>query len=573
MEQARQPLLTIGIIFKNEIRSLEQCLKALAPLRDRIACELILADTGSTDGSRRIAERYADTLIDFPWINDFAAARNAVLGRASGKWYLTVDTDEYLDTDISELVEFLRADGEGRNLASLVVRNYETEQMDGDYADFMAVRLVRLLPGVHYEGAVHEQLVLPRETGRRIVPLAGTLLHHDGYAKTTEEAERAKQDRNRALLRGKLAEEPENLSVLVHYIESSRGREDYLGRIRQSVRLVEEKKPDWEYFGPAVLRNAVRAAYEAGLETELAEWSAQAEKLFPESFLIRIDVECYACAHSWNKGDYTDCIRRGQRYLAAIEEYRAGRGERGTLLSSVVFLASPAKERQTRQFLTEACLKIGETERAGEFLGSILQSRAGKRMSAEEMEELLWLEKAVQEAVREFDWSLKDRTDRNAGVAETNGEDEAAETQKANGKGMALARLFARVEEGFLPVFYEAEALCEENIARLPAERQFGWYCLRAFASLDAGDLAGYVRQLKAGLDACAERKDMVKYLTEETPELKRLAPSPELLELAKQVRTILSLYPADSPEIVALKATSVYKQVAWLVEGGGVSG
>ncbi|MCI8454241.1 MAG: glycosyltransferase [Lachnospiraceae bacterium] len=606
MEQEKQPLLTIGIIFNNEIRCLERCLEALAPLREAIPCELILADTGSDDGSREIAAKNADVLFDFPWVNDFAAARNAVMERASGQWYLSIDADEYLDGDISELEEFLRAAGRGTNIASLLVRNYETLEMNGDYADFLAVRLVKLVSGVHYENAVHEQLILPKGTEQNLGTLSNTILHHDGYAKTTKECGQAKQDRNRSLLKEKLAKEPENLSHLVHYIESSRGRTDYLDMVRQSVRLVRKKKEGWEYFGPAVLRNAVRAAYEGELEGELTEWISYAETQFPESFLTRIDVECYACAHSWNRGDYAGCIRQGVRYLAGLEEYRAGRGERDSLLSSVLFLASPAKERQTRLFLTEACLKSKKMEQAGSFLGDILFNCAGKPAGAKEMEALLWLERAVQEAVREFDWRSVDDSgaeetegkgktgkDAKARKADSAGKDarnpeagrmgEEERPQKANGikdeaegskagiadEGMALARLFARVEESFLPAFYKAEVLCEENIVLLPAERRFGWYCIRAFAALDAGDLTGYVRQLKAGLDVCAERKDMVEYLTEETPELKRLAPSPELLELAKQVRAILSMYPTDSPAVAALKASPAYQQVAWLIEGG----
>ena len=73
-----KPVLSIGIIFKNEIRCLDRCLKSLQPLRDALPCELVMADTGSGDGSREVAERYADILFDFPWINDFAAARKKV---------------------------------------------------------------------------------------------------------------------------------------------------------------------------------------------------------------------------------------------------------------------------------------------------------------------------------------------------------------------------------------------------------------------------------------------------------------------------------------------------------------
>ena len=102
-QQKPRPELSIGIIFKDNIRSLERCLQALAPLREKILCQLVMADTGSTDGSRTVAERYADVLFDFPWINDFSAARNAVMDRCVGRWYISVDSDEYLDCCDSQL--------------------------------------------------------------------------------------------------------------------------------------------------------------------------------------------------------------------------------------------------------------------------------------------------------------------------------------------------------------------------------------------------------------------------------------------------------------------------------------
>ena len=101
---AKKPVLSIGIIFKNEMRCLERCLKSLQLLRDAIPCELVMADTGSSDGSRGIAERYADLLFDFPWINDFSAARNAVMDRCSGVWYFSIDADEWMSEDIQELL-------------------------------------------------------------------------------------------------------------------------------------------------------------------------------------------------------------------------------------------------------------------------------------------------------------------------------------------------------------------------------------------------------------------------------------------------------------------------------------
>ena len=54
MVRPTKPLLSIGIIFKNDIRSIARCLKALDPIRKAVPCELVMADTGSDDGSRAV---------------------------------------------------------------------------------------------------------------------------------------------------------------------------------------------------------------------------------------------------------------------------------------------------------------------------------------------------------------------------------------------------------------------------------------------------------------------------------------------------------------------------------------
>ena len=124
-----ETILIIGIIFKNEIRCLERCVKSLQPLRDAIPCQLVMADTGSNDGSREVAEQYADICFDFPWINDFAAARNAVLDRCTGGWFMWLDADEWLDSDVSELLGFLKQVENWNMWLSLLVSHAKVRQI------------------------------------------------------------------------------------------------------------------------------------------------------------------------------------------------------------------------------------------------------------------------------------------------------------------------------------------------------------------------------------------------------------------------------------------------------------
>ncbi len=86
--------LSLCLIVKNEERNLPRCLDSVRGL----AGELIIVDTGSTDGTPSIAAGYGAEVVPFDFtIVDFAAARNHAIARASGRWILMLDADETLD--------------------------------------------------------------------------------------------------------------------------------------------------------------------------------------------------------------------------------------------------------------------------------------------------------------------------------------------------------------------------------------------------------------------------------------------------------------------------------------------
>ena len=84
--------VSVCIITKNEEQYIGTCLEKLS----RYDWEIIVTDTGSTDRTVEIAKRYTPNVFHFPWINDFSAARNYCISKASRCWILNVDCDEYL---------------------------------------------------------------------------------------------------------------------------------------------------------------------------------------------------------------------------------------------------------------------------------------------------------------------------------------------------------------------------------------------------------------------------------------------------------------------------------------------
>jgi O-antigen biosynthesis protein len=59
--------------------------------------EIIVVDTGSSDRTKEIAAEHGARVFDFPWCDNFAAARNEAIRHASGQWIFWLDADEYLD--------------------------------------------------------------------------------------------------------------------------------------------------------------------------------------------------------------------------------------------------------------------------------------------------------------------------------------------------------------------------------------------------------------------------------------------------------------------------------------------
>ena len=84
--------VSLCMIVKNEEDVLGRCLKSAAALVD----EIIVVDTGSTDRTRETASKFTDQIFDFPWRDDFAAARNESFSHASMDYCLWLDADDIL---------------------------------------------------------------------------------------------------------------------------------------------------------------------------------------------------------------------------------------------------------------------------------------------------------------------------------------------------------------------------------------------------------------------------------------------------------------------------------------------
>lgn len=87
--------ISVCMIVKNEEANLPGCLDSLKGVAD----EIIVVDTGSTDGTKKVAEKYTNLVFDYKWNDNFADARNFSISKARSEYVYVADADEVIDEE------------------------------------------------------------------------------------------------------------------------------------------------------------------------------------------------------------------------------------------------------------------------------------------------------------------------------------------------------------------------------------------------------------------------------------------------------------------------------------------
>lgn len=227
--------VAIGIIARDEERSIRRCLASLVGAAD----EIVLIDCESKDATVAIAREFSQVkVVHTTWQRDFAALRNEGLAHMTSDWVLWVDADEHLHPDDKDAV---------REAAGLyndfqipaVLYIWQVNQMQGAIRhEFSQTRMFPLRFGLRYHGRVHEQVVpahgdmFAGSTYRKPVRIR---LLHDGYEPDIVAGKR-KLSRNLELLQLMVEEEPDNPGWWLFY-----GRESLaMGRTEQALRALRQ---------------------------------------------------------------------------------------------------------------------------------------------------------------------------------------------------------------------------------------------------------------------------------------------------------------------------------------------
>ncbi len=289
-------------IVKNEEDKLSQSLKSIQGLFD----ELIVTDTGSTDGTCDIARAYGAKIYHHEWKSDFSDARNFTIEKAQGRWILFLDADEYFTPETAGNLRRVleEADRAEKKLLLIQWRNIDADT--GEHlVDVYTPRVFRNLPELRYEGRIHEQL---KENGGDVanaaaVPDAELLLIHTGYSSSIAKS-KAKR----------------NLELLLKEIESSKEPEKYYMAIAESYEGIGDKENAIKYAEMDIKINGRQSInYASRSHRLLIKLYRELNQVANYHKVAKLAVEEFPELPEFH-AEYAECIAAEGRYSEALNE-------------------------------------------------------------------------------------------------------------------------------------------------------------------------------------------------------------------------------------------------------------
>jgi glycosyltransferase involved in cell wall biosynthesis len=183
--------LSVCMIVKNESRQIAEALSNFRVFAD----EIVVVDTGSTDSTRTIVERFTPRLFHFEWCDDFSAARNFSLQQARGRYIVWLDADDRLDREMQQKVRMLKTHLDGDRAFYFVLHDTNAQ---GVSRSCYQLRCLPRKPGICFHGRVHEQVYPSVVAAGLKTVTTDIVISHYGYH--DESLSLQKTRRNLALL-------------------------------------------------------------------------------------------------------------------------------------------------------------------------------------------------------------------------------------------------------------------------------------------------------------------------------------------------------------------------------------
>jgi glycosyltransferase involved in cell wall biosynthesis len=242
--------ITACLMVKNEEKNLDRCLASIKDCVD----EIVIVDTGSTDGTIAIAESYNAKVYHHPWEDNFSKHRNQSISYASkdSDWLLFIDADEELFGQVEDLgiwLETVPEDIDGCNVSM--------QDMDGDKVmmQFAPPKIFRN-GKVKFKNIVHNRPVVKNNT---FLYCPNVFFKHYGYHGLTEEQRKAKSDRTLGLLHKRIKQSKSDWQTYYYLSQAYGWINDWENCVRYAEIYLKNKSKQGKLFNPSIYTTGIRA--------------------------------------------------------------------------------------------------------------------------------------------------------------------------------------------------------------------------------------------------------------------------------------------------------------------------
>tara|TARA_R110000868_G_scaffold376770_1_gene641855 strand:+ start:2389 stop:7095 length:4707 start_codon:yes stop_codon:yes gene_type:complete len=148
--------LSLCMIVRDNEDTIGPCLESIRPWVD----EIIIVDTGSKDRTPDICREYGAHMFEFPWCDDFSAARNESIKHALGKWVFWMDSDDTITEECGRKIKELAAQDHPDHLMGFIMQVHcPGPAGDVSMTAVDHVKLFRNFPELRFEHRIHEQII------------------------------------------------------------------------------------------------------------------------------------------------------------------------------------------------------------------------------------------------------------------------------------------------------------------------------------------------------------------------------------------------------------------------------
>ena len=164
--------LSVIVIAKNEADRIARCLESVAGLAD----EIIVLDSGSTDGTVEIAKQYTPLVFETDWPG-YGRQKQRALDKTQYDWVLSLDADEALTSALRDEIAGLLATQPACSAYAMRWRAVVLgKHLNYGGTSRYVLRLFNKHQAQFSDWIVHEKVVLPE--GGKVGRLKGRLLHY-----------------------------------------------------------------------------------------------------------------------------------------------------------------------------------------------------------------------------------------------------------------------------------------------------------------------------------------------------------------------------------------------------------